>query len=77
MLKIFFRIAILLPVPPIYSIGPANDGSVFRSGHPIHLVDFVIDHEQALRCLFGWIVPANTVQGHADAGSVHVAAERY
>ena len=33
------------PVPSIYYIGPPNDGSVFRNGHQIDLVDFAIDHE--------------------------------
>ena len=64
------------PVPSIYCIGPSNDGSVFRNGHQIYLVDFAIDHEQASPCSFCRFVPANTVQGHAGAGSVQVAAER-
>ena len=63
-------------VPSIYYIGPANDGSVFRNGHQIDLVDFAIDHEQTSPCSFCRFVPANTVQGYADAGCVHVAAER-
>ena len=63
-------------VPSIYCIGPPNDGSVFRNGHQIDLVDFAIDHEQASPCSFCRFVPANTVQGHAGAGSVQVAAER-
>ena len=64
------------PVPSIYCIGPPNDGSVFRNGHQIDLVDFAIDHEQASPCSFCRFVPANTVQGHAGAGNVQVAAER-
>ena len=63
-------------VPSIYCIGPPNDGSVFRNGHQIDLVDFAIDHEQASPCSFCRFVPANTVQGHAGAGNVQVAAER-
>ena len=63
-------------VPSIYCIGPPNDGSVFRNGHQIDLVDFAIDHQQASPCSFCRFVPANTVQGHAGAGSVQVAAER-
>ena len=52
-------------VPSIYCIGPTNDGSVFRNGHQIDLVDFAIDNEQALQCSFSRLVPANTVRGHA------------
>ena len=53
------------------SSGPDNDD--FFSNL---LVDFAIDHEQASPCSFCRFVPANTVQGHAGAGSVQVAAER-
>jgi len=64
------------PVPPIYTIGPPNGGSALRHGHHIEPVDFEIDHGQASPCSFRRIVPPNTMQGHADAGSIHVAAER-
>ncbi len=65
-----------LIVPSINSISPLNGGSALRHGHHIELLDFEVDHGPASPCSFRRIVPANTVQEHADARSVHVAAER-
>ena len=35
----------LMPVPSIYYIGAPIDGSIFRNGHQIDLVDFATDRE--------------------------------
>jgi hypothetical protein len=39
-------------------------------------MDFAIDHEQALPFSFRRMVPASTLHGHVETGSVDAAAER-